>query len=348
MATTAQSLREQVAWACRASSRTEGYADLTLGHVSARGRRRPRLHQAQGRRARRGRADDVDRVHARRRRRASFAPDMHLEAVLHTGRLPGAARRRRGRARASAVRDGVRRDRRDARDADARRGALRRRRRRSSRSTPELITEATRAGPWPRRSATARAVLLRNHGVLVAGKDVPWAALLRVTLERAAGCSHRAHARHAAPDRAAAAPANARRQVPRRVRRRVLGRLAAQARAARRGRPDAAHESRAHASTARRSCARSRPQELLLDFLRDRLDLTGAKRSCDVQVCGACTVLLDGEPVSACCTLAARRRRARRADDRGAARAAASSCRSRTRSRATRRCSAASAPAGCC
>jgi carbon-monoxide dehydrogenase small subunit len=47
------------------------------------------------------------------------------------------------------------------------------------------------------------------------------------------------------------------------------------------------------------------PQELLLDVLRERLGLTGAKRSCDVQVCGACTVLVDGEPVSACCTLAA-------------------------------------------
>jgi carbon-monoxide dehydrogenase small subunit len=45
-------------------------------------------------------------------------------------------------------------------------------------------------------------------------------------------------------------------------------------------------------------------EELLLDFLRNRLGLTGAKRSCDVQVCGACTVLLDGQPVSACCTLA--------------------------------------------
>ena len=47
------------------------------------------------------------------------------------------------------------------------------------------------------------------------------------------------------------------------------------------------------------------PQELLLDFLRDSLDLTGAKRSCDVQVCGACTVLVDGLPVSSCCYLAA-------------------------------------------
>jgi aerobic-type carbon monoxide dehydrogenase small subunit (CoxS/CutS family) len=47
------------------------------------------------------------------------------------------------------------------------------------------------------------------------------------------------------------------------------------------------------------------PNELLLDFLRDSLGLTGAKRSCDVQVCGACTVLVDGLPVSSCCFLAA-------------------------------------------
>jgi len=42
------------------------------------------------------------------------------------------------------------------------------------------------------------------------------------------------------------------------------------------------------------------PHELLLDVIRDRLGLTGAKRSCDVQVCGACTLLLDGRPVSSC------------------------------------------------
>ena len=46
------------------------------------------------------------------------------------------------------------------------------------------------------------------------------------------------------------------------------------------------------------------PRAILLDVLRDELGLTGAKRSCDTQVCGACTVLLDGSPVSACCTLA--------------------------------------------
>ena len=38
----------------------------------------------------------------------------------------------------------------------------------------------------------------------------------------------------------------------------------------------------------------------LLDFIREELDLTGAKNACDIGVCGACTVLMDGEPVKAC------------------------------------------------
>ncbi|HWP34015.1 MAG TPA: (2Fe-2S)-binding protein [Thermodesulfobacteriota bacterium] len=46
------------------------------------------------------------------------------------------------------------------------------------------------------------------------------------------------------------------------------------------------------------------PRETLLEVIRERLGLTGAKRSCDMQVCGACTVLLDGRPVSACTLLA--------------------------------------------
>ena len=46
------------------------------------------------------------------------------------------------------------------------------------------------------------------------------------------------------------------------------------------------------------------PSETLADVLRNRLRLTGTKVSCDVQVCGACTVLVDGLPVSACTYLA--------------------------------------------
>ncbi|MBS7652988.1 MAG: (2Fe-2S)-binding protein [Candidatus Bathyarchaeia archaeon] len=47
------------------------------------------------------------------------------------------------------------------------------------------------------------------------------------------------------------------------------------------------------------------PNQLLLNLLRDELGLTGTKYGCGIGMCGACTVLLDGEPVLSCLTLAA-------------------------------------------
>jgi xanthine dehydrogenase YagT iron-sulfur-binding subunit len=49
---------------------------------------------------------------------------------------------------------------------------------------------------------------------------------------------------------------------------------------------------------------RVEPRTTLLDALRDRLELTGAKRVCDRGTCGACTVLLDGKAAYACSLLA--------------------------------------------
>lgn len=46
------------------------------------------------------------------------------------------------------------------------------------------------------------------------------------------------------------------------------------------------------------------PRSTLLDTLRHRLDVTGPKRVCDRASCGACTVIVDGQPIYACTALA--------------------------------------------
>jgi len=47
-----------------------------------------------------------------------------------------------------------------------------------------------------------------------------------------------------------------------------------------------------------------RPNQTLLEFLREKLSLQGSVEGCGVGVCGSCTVLVDGRPVSSCLMLA--------------------------------------------
>ena len=47
-----------------------------------------------------------------------------------------------------------------------------------------------------------------------------------------------------------------------------------------------------------------RPNQTLLEWLRDDLRLRGSREGCGVGVCGSCTVLVDGRPVSSCLMLA--------------------------------------------
>ena len=46
------------------------------------------------------------------------------------------------------------------------------------------------------------------------------------------------------------------------------------------------------------------PERILLDLLREDLELTGSKRGCDLGTCGCCAVLIDGRPTLSCLTLA--------------------------------------------
>jgi len=53
-----------------------------------------------------------------------------------------------------------------------------------------------------------------------------------------------------------------------------------------------------------RRSLRARPQHTLLQVLRDQLKLAGVREACGVGMCGACAILLDGQPVSSCLLLA--------------------------------------------
>ncbi|MBX6367763.1 MAG: class II aldolase/adducin family protein [Rhodospirillales bacterium] len=176
MVAVAQSIREQVAWACRIIA-AEGYADLTLGHVSARDvdgtvwikRKGVALDEVEPQDV--VSVDDVDAV-------------LHLETVLHEGvyrvrpdigsvihgHPPYAtALGATGADLVPLTHDGIL-----FTDGVGRFKG------------PDLIVEREQGDAVAHALGDRRAVLLENHGVLVVGKDVPWAVLTAVTLERAA------------------------------------------------------------------------------------------------------------------------------------------------------------------
>ncbi|MGH8984303.1 MAG: class II aldolase/adducin family protein [Acidimicrobiia bacterium] len=177
-------VRTGVAWACRILA-SEGYQDLTLGHVSARDRERPNRMWIKRRGVTLAEVTPADVIEFEigvDLRDAS--DDMHLEAVLHTevyrrredvgaivhGHPPYATAFAATDAellqlthdavmfdRGVAVYDG----------------------------SPDLITEPEQGSDVAEALGEHSVVLLRNHGVLVVQRDLAWMVLAAVTLERA-------------------------------------------------------------------------------------------------------------------------------------------------------------------
>ncbi|HLK45214.1 MAG TPA: class II aldolase/adducin family protein, partial [Acidimicrobiales bacterium] len=177
-------LREQVAWACRVLAH-EGYADLTLGHVSARSGESGTLVWIKRRGVALDEVDPDDVIPLDLEDPAAFEqPDMHAEAVLHTevylarpdvnavvhGHPPYATALGAADAPLELINH----------DAVMFVDSLS-----TFEDTAELITATEQGAAVASALGSGRAVVMRNHGVLIVGKDVPWAALTAATLERA-------------------------------------------------------------------------------------------------------------------------------------------------------------------
>ena len=95
-----------------------------------------------------------------------------------------------------------------------------------------------------------------------------------------------------------------------------------------------------------RAAARVEPRKTLADFLREDCGLTGTHLGCEHGVCGACTVLVDGDAVRSCLMFAVQADGAEVTTVEGLGRPTASSRRCSRRSATTTACSAASARPG--
>jgi L-fuculose-phosphate aldolase len=171
-----QSLRDQVAAACRILA-LEGYADLTLGHVSARGPEGEVWIKRKGISLDEVEPEDVVAID-------DTEAVLHLETVLHTGVY--AARPDVGAVvhghppHATALASTGADLELLTHDAVLFAEGLPRF------EDPDLIVDEEQGSRVAAALGAHRAVLLNNHGVLATGKDVPWAVLTAVTLERAA------------------------------------------------------------------------------------------------------------------------------------------------------------------
>jgi L-fuculose-phosphate aldolase len=176
-------LATQVAWSCRILA-AHGYEDLTLGHVSARENDEPEVMWIKRKGVSLAEVTPGDVLRTSIDGDIENASDMHLEAVLHTevyrarpdvrcvihghplhATALGAAHTDLAFISHDAVlfKEGI--------------AALD--------EVPEMILGRSQGQVVAEALGDRNALLMRNHGVLVVGKDPPWAVLTAVTLERA-------------------------------------------------------------------------------------------------------------------------------------------------------------------
>jgi ribulose-5-phosphate 4-epimerase/fuculose-1-phosphate aldolase len=177
MELTVQSVREGVAWACRILA-LEGYADLTLGHVSARPAGGDTIYiKRKGVALDEVEPDDVVDLD-------DPGADLHLETVLHTeiyARRPDVGAVVHGHP-PYATAFGATNAQLELLTHDAvlfAEGVS------FFEESAELITEREQGRALAAALGSRRALILRNHGVVVADKDVRWVVLSAITLERA-------------------------------------------------------------------------------------------------------------------------------------------------------------------
>jgi len=176
------SLATRVAWACRILA-AHGYEDLTLGHVSARDSE-PDAMWIKRKGVSLAEVTPGDVLHASINGDLEKASDMHLEAVLH-------AEVYRARADVRCVIHGhpLHSTAFGAAHADlafiSHDSVLFKEGIAALEEVPELIVGRGQGEVVARALGERSALLMRNHGVVVVGKDVPWAVLTALTLERA-------------------------------------------------------------------------------------------------------------------------------------------------------------------